>query len=110
MSVEDVDRRIQKLEDKQSTATLSLKEEKEVLQEIKALRQSRAGIVEFQANIESLIGAREAQDSKNKEFKSVLSSLDADIDALTAKRDVLQTKIDGENAKVRQWRLSALVD
>jgi len=99
MSVEDVDRRIQKLEDKQSTATLSLKEEKEVLQEIKALRQSRAGIVEFQANIESLIGAREAQDSKNKEFKSVLSSLDADIDALTAKRDVLQTKIDGENAK-----------
>ena len=101
VSVEEVDKRIRKLEDRQATESLTLKEEKEVVQEIKALRQSRAGIAEFDANLKQLMGAKEAQDLKFKEFKTVLASLDGEIDALSEQQNALKTTIDAQNAKVR---------
>jgi len=99
VSVEEVDKRIRKLEDRQATESLTLKEEKEVVQEIKALRQSRAGIAEFDANLKQLMGAKEAQDLKFKEFKTVLASLDGEIDALSEQQNALKTTIDAQNAK-----------
>ena len=54
MSVATVDERIAGLEHRRATETLTLKEEKEVMAEIKALRASRAGIAGYDQNFKEL--------------------------------------------------------
>jgi len=94
MSVDSVDERIKKLEMKQSTGTMSLKEEKELMQEIKELKKSRAGIADYDSSLETLRAKRETQDMKRSELISILKELDTEIDALTEQRDAAQAEVE----------------
>lgn len=105
MSVDSVDERIKKLEMKQSTGTMSLKEEKELMQEIKELKKSRAGIADYDSSLETLRAKRETQDMKRSELISILKELDTEIDALTEQRDAAQAEVEalGPVRKMAAW-------
>ena len=79
MSVATVDERIAGLEHRRATETLTLKEEKEVMAEIKALRASRAGIAGYDQNFKELEGQREKNNSSRKEIKAQMDELDKEI-------------------------------
>lgn len=100
MSVEKVDERIHGLEHRRQTESLSLKEEKELMSEIKALKASRAGIAGYDDTYKALEGQRATNDAKKKELKAVMDSLDTEIDALSAKQAKLTETLEKTGIKV----------
>ena len=100
MSVEKVDERIHGLEHRRQTESLSLKEEKELMSEIKALKASRAGIAGYDDTYKALEGQRATNDAKKKELKGVMDTLDKEIDALTEKQAKLTETLEKTGIKV----------
>ena len=100
MSVATVDERIAGLEHRRATETLTLKEEKEVMAEIKALRASRAGIAGYDQNFKELEGQREKNNSSRKEIKAQMDELDKEIDVLSEKQTELRAELEKPEFKV----------
>ena len=100
MSVEKVDERIHALEHRRNTESLSLKEEKEVMAEIKALKTSRAGIAGYDESFKQLGDQRAKNDATRKELKTAMDALDKEIDALTEQKTQLSEKLEKSGVKI----------
>eukprot|EP01046_Picozoa_sp_COSAG06_P094337 COSAG06_NODE_40495_length_401_cov_1.211921_1_plen_133_part_11 len=100
MSVEKVDERIHSLEHRRNTESLSLKEEKELMSEIKALKTSRAGIAGYDDTYKALGEQRASNDAKRKELKAGMDALDKEIDALTEEKTALSEKLEKSGIKI----------
>jgi chromosome segregation ATPase len=100
MSVEKVDERIHSLEHRRNTESLSLKEEKELMSEIKALKTSRAGIAGYDDTYKALGEQRASNDAKRKELKTGMDALDKEIDALTEEKNALSEKLEKSGVKI----------
>lgn len=100
MSVEKIDERIRALEHRRNTESLSLKEEKEVMSEIKALKTSRAGVAEFDEAFKTSADQRAKNDVSRKEIKASMDALDKEIDALTEQKAKLTEKLEKSGIKI----------
>jgi hypothetical protein len=100
MSVEKVDERIRELELRRNTESLSLKEEKEVMAEIKALKGSRAGIAGYDEQFKSHAEQRAKNDASRKDIKAAMDKLDKEIDDLTEQKTKLTEKLEKSGVKI----------
>ena len=96
MSVASVDERIHRLEQRQSTESLTMKEVKQIMDEIKALKASRKGIQDYDQQINGMKAKRETQELKRSELITVLKDLDKEIDGLTEQKEALEAKLEKE--------------
>ncbi|KDD74572.1 hypothetical protein H632_c1215p0, partial [Helicosporidium sp. ATCC 50920] len=94
-SLEGIDAAIKALESRQSHDSLSLSEEKRVIEEIARLKKSRASIGQLAEASQKL----EAGDAQRGDMVSDLKSLDQRIDALKAREAELRSQLDGLRAK-----------
>jgi len=100
MSVEKIDDRIRELELRRNTESLSLKEEKEVMAEIKALKTSRAGVASYDDQFKAMGDQRAKNDASRKDIKAAMDALDKEIDALTEQKTKLTEKLEKSGVKI----------
>jgi len=120
-SVEEIDRRIKGLEMQQQTSSLTIKEDKKVMEEIKKLSANKPLIKQFDEAQESLKGVREHHNNlytqlkaKNAELtalKEVEEKHRAEMDSARAKEEAKRSDIpglfkerDGIRAKLSEHR------
>lgn len=88
-SVEAIDAQVAALEHRQAHATLSLAEEKRLLEDIRALNKSRATVAELTAGM----GRLEADDSSRTSLQDGLRGLGDALTALRAEEDGLKARL-----------------
>jgi uncharacterized coiled-coil DUF342 family protein len=93
--VEDIDVHVAELEHRISHDSLSLNEEKKVLEQIKALRKSRATIGELTSKVSQL----EADSSAVDGLRDGIKGLDEAIDKIKAQEEVLRQELADLRAK-----------
>merc|ERR1719162_430079 len=98
MNAEQIVRKIHDLEQRQHTETLTLKEEKTIMLQVKELRAQVGAVSAFAVNIEKLKSDRESYDVSRKSFSAQLTEKDAEIDAIKAEEEVVVAKLDKKNA------------
>jgi len=94
-SVEEVDRKIKALEAHQQTSSLSIKEDKKVMEEIKRLSSNKPMIKQYDEAQESLKGVREHHNNLYTQLKAK----NAELAALKEVEDKHREEMDGARAK-----------
>lgn len=88
-SVEQIDEAIAQLEHRVQHSSLTLNEEKRVLEDIRALTKSRAAVGVYSGKLEALA----QDDSSRGELSSSLKSLDEELGNIRAQEDVLRAQL-----------------
>jgi len=92
-SPDEIDRRIVELEKKQSTTSMSLKDEKVLLKEIDQLKQSRKLVTHLAANNDSISSERKSSQSISEQ----LTAKNAELDILKKKIEEQKVILDSLN-------------
>jgi len=88
-TVEQIDEAIQKYEDRVQHSSLSLSEEKKILDDIRKLKASRAAVGDYSSKLESL-----AQDDTTRSgIQAEIKALDEGINKVRAEEDVLRKEL-----------------
>ncbi|KAG7667236.1 hypothetical protein NADE_002968 [Nannochloris sp. 'desiccata'] len=88
-TVEQIDEAIQKYEERVQHSSLSLNEEKKILDDIRKLKASRAAVGEYSSKLESL-----AQDDTTRNgIQAEIKALDEGINKVRAEEDVLRKEL-----------------
>jgi uncharacterized coiled-coil DUF342 family protein len=88
-TVEQIDEAIAGLEHRVQHSSLSLNEEKKVLEDIRALTKSRAAVGQYSGKLDALA----QDDSTRGELSTSLKSLDEELGKIRAREDVLRAEL-----------------
>ena len=88
-TVEQIDEAIEGLESRIQHSSLSLNEEKKVLDDIRKLKASRAAVGEYSEKLETLA----QDDSTRSELQSGIKALDEELSKIRAEEDVLRQEL-----------------
>jgi uncharacterized coiled-coil DUF342 family protein len=106
-SLSEVDAKIAALEHRQTTTSLSLQEEKRVLQEIKTLQQQRkafAALGEMKESMDRDKTTKEVLDRKYKEKMKEIDAVSAELDAHRKVLDKLKEDDDANGGRLPDLR------
>lgn len=87
--VDNIDAEVQRLEEEISHSSLSLSEEKKVMESIRQLRNSKAVVAEYSAKMEGLA----ADETACKEINAAIKSLDMEINAVRKEEDGVRAQL-----------------
>eukprot|EP00184_Porphyridium_aerugineum_P003638 CAMPEP_0184695884 /NCGR_PEP_ID=MMETSP0313-20130426/3369_1 /TAXON_ID=2792 /ORGANISM="Porphyridium aerugineum, Strain SAG 1380-2" /LENGTH=774 /DNA_ID=CAMNT_0027154411 /DNA_START=238 /DNA_END=2562 /DNA_ORIENTATION=- len=94
-TMEDLDRRIQELEEKQVSHTMKIADEKRLIQDLAFLKhKGRAQILENEGKRQKLVGDREARRKQRDELEALRKQQDVKIDEAQAKVDAQRVVVD----------------
>lgn len=102
-SVEKIDEQIAKLEDMQQHSSLSIAEEKKVVENIRALRASRASVAEYAGKLTQLDtddSARSAAMDRLKALDEKLNGIKAQMDKCREELEALREKENAGNSDI----------
>jgi len=99
-NVEEIDAEIKKLQRKQETTTMTLTEEKKLIKEMDALRNSK----QFVAELKSKDSAMDNVKEERKTISAKIAAKDKEIDAVSKQLDDKMTIIKGMNEKDSEKR------
>lgn len=99
-SGEEIEKRISELERKQSTTSMSLKDEKSLLKEIEQLKQSKKFVVQLTTNNDTISEGKKSSASISEQ----LSSKNAELDVLKKKIDEQKEILEGLNTENSERR------
>jgi len=102
MSVEEVEDRIRGLEYKHSTESLTLKEEKTLVQEVKELKKSIDGLKAHQKKITQMKADKASSEERRTVLIDSMKKYDAQIDALRADETQVRAKLDALVSKEKK--------
>ncbi len=88
-TVEQIDEAIQKYEDRVQHSSLSLNEEKKILDDIRKLKTSRAAVGEYSSKLDSLAH----DDTTRNGIQSEIKALDEGINKVRAEEDILRKEL-----------------
>lgn len=88
-TVEDIEKEIDKLEDEIQHSTLSLTEEKKLLEEIRKLKSSRSLVGQYNEKLNSL----SQEDSNRAELQSSLKQADAQLNDIKKEEEKLRSEL-----------------
>jgi uncharacterized coiled-coil DUF342 family protein len=92
---EEIDEEISKLEDEIQHSSLSLNEEKRVVDDIRQLKNSKSIVSEFSAKMEQL----SADETTCKEINNAIKSIDVEITKVRQEEDELRAAMNAERKK-----------
>jgi uncharacterized coiled-coil DUF342 family protein len=87
--VENIESEVQRLEEEISHSSLSLSEEKKVMESIRQLKNSKAVVAEYSAKMEGLA----ADETACKEINAAIKSLDTEINAVRKEEDGVRAQL-----------------
>ena len=90
-SPDEIDKRIAELEMKQSTTSMSLKDEKVLLKEIDQLKQSKKLVTHLAANNDSISSERKNSQSISEQLTSKNAELDILKKKIEEQKEILET-------------------
>lgn len=93
--VEDIESEVQRLEGEIAHSSLSLSEEKKVMESIRQLKNSKSIVTEYAAKMASLA----ADETTCKEINSAIKSLDTEINAVKKEEDGVRGELDAQRKK-----------
>lgn len=94
-SIDEIERRIKNLEHQQQTQSLSLKEDKKIMEEIKRLSSNKPMIRQFDEAQESLKGVRDHHTTLNTQLKAK----NADLSVVKEEEEKCREKLEAAKAK-----------
>ena len=93
--VNNIDDEVQRLEDEIAHSSLSLNEEKKVMESIRQLKNSKAVVTEYSAKMESLA----TDETTCKEINAAIKSLDTEINAVRKEEDGVRAQLNEARKK-----------
>ncbi len=87
--VDNIESEVQRLEEEISHSSLSLSEEKKVMESIRQLKNSKAVVAEYSTKMEGLA----ADETACKEINAAIKSLDTEINAVRKEEDGLRAQL-----------------
>jgi uncharacterized coiled-coil DUF342 family protein len=93
--VNDIEAEVERLESEIAHSSLSLNEEKKVMESIRQLKNSKTVVTEYSAKMESLA----ADESTCKEINAAMKSLDTEINAIRKEEDEFRAQMNEERKK-----------
>jgi len=94
-TVEAIDDAIEKLEHRVQHSSLSLNEEKKVLDDIRKLKASRAAVGEYREKLEALA----QDDTSRSELQAGIKALDEELNKVKSKEQGLRQELDAQREK-----------
>ena len=99
-SVAEIDAEIAKLQRKQETTTMSLQDEKKLIKDIDALKNSKKFVAELKGTESAMEGVKE----QRKNIQAMIAAKDKEIDEYSKKIDEKMTILKGMNEKDSEKR------
>lgn len=93
-SVDEIDKKLKELHTKQSTTSMTLKDEKILLKEMESLKSQKKTVMQYSGHKEGISGTKSSMD----EIGSTIAAKNAELDAVRKKIDEQKAVLDGLNA------------